>query len=172
MALGNKTLLDDFVQEAPMRASILLALVAAACGGTTFTSSQFGATLAGANETPPNTSPGTGTATFTLTGTIVSYTISYANLTGSPTGSHIHVGASGVKGGIVVPFSGVPSGASGTWTGSFTFSDVAAGTSGSTVVGSGNLDDVLNAMRSGNAYTNIHTAANPGGEIRGQIQPK
>jgi hypothetical protein len=33
------------------------------------------------------------------------------------------------------------------------------------------LEDLLEAMRSGNTYVNVHTSQYPGGEIRGQIRP-
>lgn len=51
---------------------------------------------------------------------------------------------------------------------------LAEGTAISPDVGNGcewtSLEEVFNAIRSGNAYTNVHTVANPGGEIRGQIR--
>lgn len=53
----------------------------------------------------------------------------------------------------------LPTTASGTFTGTFT------GTNSASV----SLDSLLVLMRTGKAYTNIHTATNPGGEIRGQI---
>jgi len=155
-----------------MHRTLLLALVlAAACGGSS-NANQYAATMTAANEVPPNTSPATGSATFTVNGTTVNYTISYSNLTGPPTVSHIHVGSASVAGGVVVPFTGLPTTATGTWSGSFTAADVKAGTSGSTTIAAGSLDDVIAAMKSGNAYANVHTTANGGGEIRGQINPK
>jgi hypothetical protein len=130
--------------------------------------------MTAANETPANSSTATGTATYTVNGTTVNYTISYSNLTGNPTGAHIHVGAAGTPGPIVVPYpaASLPANTSGSWSGSFTAADVAAGTSGSTTIRVGNLDDVIAAFKAGTTYTNIHTNANKGGEIRGQIQPK
>ena len=146
--------------------------MAVACGGGQTGSNHFAATLSAANEAPNNGSPATGTADYVLTGDGVVYTITYANLSGPPGASHIHVGAAGINGPVVVPFSGLPTGTSGTFSGTFTTTGVKAGTSGTTTISAGNLDDILNAFRSGNAYTNIHTTANPGGEIRGQVTPK
>ncbi len=151
--------------------SLVVLALAVACGGSS-SSNQYAATLAASNEVPANASTATGTATYTVNGTTVNYTITYQNLTGAPTLSHIHIGAPGVGGPVVVPFSGLPTTATGTWSGSFTAADVKGVTSGSTTVAQGNLDDLINAFKSGNAYTNIHTAQYTGGEIRGQIQPK
>lgn len=156
-----------------MHRSIVIAALAfaAACGGSD-NSNTYTAQLAAANEVPANASTGTGTATFTVNGTTVNYTIDYQNLTGGPTASHIHVGAPGVAGPVVVPFSGLPTTTSGTFSGSFTAADVKAGTSGSTTINAGNLGDLINAFKSGNAYANVHTQTNAGGEIRGPIHPK
>ena len=151
--------------------SLVVLVLAAACGGSS-SSNQYGSTLSAANETPANSSTATGTATYTVNGSTVSYVITYQGLTGAPTASHIHVGAAGVAGGVVVPFSGLPTTTSGTFQGTFTGTDVAAGTSGSTTITAGDLNSVIAAMKSGNAYTNIHTNTNKGGEIRGQINPK
>ena len=43
---------------------------------------------------------------------------------------------------------------------------------GTTTIAAGSLDDVINAMKAGTVYANVHTTANGGGEIRGQINPK
>lgn len=154
-----------------MYRTLLIALALAACGGSS-SPPQYDATLNGANEVPATTSTATGDATFTVNGTTVNYTINFTGLTGNPSASHIHVGAAGVKGPVVVTISGLPALTSGTYKGSFTAADVVAGTSGSTTINAGNLDDVIAAMKSQNAYFNIHTAANPGGEIRGQLHSK
>jgi hypothetical protein len=145
-------------------------ILAAACGSSSSgPATNFSATLSGANEAPnPVTTSATGTASYTVSGTTVSYTVTYNGLSGPPTASHMHVGAAGVAGGVVIPFSGLPTTASGTFTGSFTQADIKPQTS--PVINT--LDDLLVQMRAGNTYTNIHTTANGGGEIRGQNQPK
>lgn len=159
------------------RTALIALALAVACGGSSTKAEVYGATLTGANETPTAiTTTATGDATFTRNGTIVTYTINYANLSGAPTASHVHVGLPGVTGPVVVPFT-LPAGlaaASGTFTGTITASatDVKAGTSGGVTINAGNLDDVLAAMKSGNAYANIHTTAHPGGEIRGVVNPQ
>lgn len=121
--------------------------------------------LSAANEKPnANASTATGTATYTLRGNSLSFIVTASGLTGPATLSHIHVGSAAVAGPIVVPFV----------TGSVQSGNVAAGTidlstsvsNGTTTITGDSLKVLLN---NGNAYTNVHTAANPGGEIRGQI---
>jgi len=102
-------------------------------------------------------------------GTTVHYTIEVDDIT-NIVAAHIHSGAAGVNGSIRVFFYGNgspnPGGAvsftdkSILVTGSFTAADV-TGVS---------FADLLNQMRNGTAYTNVHTTAFPGGEMRGQIQ--
>lgn len=143
------------------------AALAAACGSSG-PATNFSATLTGSSEVPANTSTATGKATFTLSGTTVNYTITYTGLSGPPAASHMHVGASTTPSGpVVIPFSGLPTTTSGTFSGSFTQADIKVQTSPAIVT----LDDLLGQMRAGNTYTNIHTSANPGGEIRGQNAP-
>lgn len=152
----------------------LVALAFAACGGSSAPagpSNQFNATLNGANETPPNTTTGSGTAGFTVTGGTVTYTVTYTGLTGNATAGHIHTGVAGVKGDVVVAFTTVPAAPAGTISGSFTAADVKATVNGGTIA-AGDFNALLAAMRAGAIYANIHTAANPGGEIRGQLRPQ
>ena len=144
-------------------AFVSAAILAAACGSSG-PATNFSATLAGANEVPATTSTATGTATFTLSGTTVNYTVTYTGLSGAAKSSHLHVGSTTVAGPVVVAFS-PPATASDTFSGSFTQADIKAQTS--PVINT--LDDLLVQMRAGNTYANIHTAANPGGEIRGQL---
>src|SRR5215813_4203797 len=152
---------------------IAAALAVAACGGSSTASTTNFSTVSmtGGNEVPPRTTSATGTATYVVNGSTVTYTVNYSNLSGPPTVSHIHVGTPTVSGGVVVPFTGLPTTASGTFTGTFTATDVRAGTAGGVTVTAGDLNSLLAAFRDGNAYTNIHTTANPNGEIRGQILP-
>ena len=122
------------------------------------------ATMKSSSEVPANASKGTGTATFSLDDTHLSFKITVAGLSGPATGAHIHVGAAGAAGGVVHGFT-VNAVADGT---------VAEGTIDlkmhvSPTVSGDSLKVLLN---NGNAYVNVHTAANPGGEIRGQLLVK
>jgi hypothetical protein len=146
------------------------ALLAAACGGSsspTTPATNFSATMNAASEVPPTTSTATGTATFVVVGTTVNFTVTWNGLSGPPTAGHIHVGATTVAGPVVVPFTGLPATASGTFSSSFTQANIKPQTN--PVINT--LDDLLVQMRAGNTYANLHTTANPGGEIRGQLQP-
>jgi hypothetical protein len=112
---------------------------------------QLKADLKGANEVPPNSSPGSGKAVVTLdTDTrLLTWTVTYADLTGPALGAHFHgPSESGKNAGIVLPFKTVQSPIEGTAT--LTENQAA---------------DLL----SGKWYANILTAANPGGELRGQM---
>ncbi len=123
----------------------------------------FQALLSGGNEVPPVTTSAAGTATFTLAGDVVDYSIEVSAIVGV-FAAHIHSGTADVNGPIVVPlFSSDPATGmvDGTLvTGSFTAADVADMT----------FEELLAAMRTGATYVNVHTVANPPGEIRGQVQ--
>jgi hypothetical protein len=120
----------------------------------------FGTTMNGAGENPAKNVPGVGTATIVKTGGVYTFTINFSGMTGPLTGAHIHGPAPvGQNANIIVPFSTAGAGTSGTLTGTFTSTNTAT-------ISNDSLD-VL--MTNGNAYVNLHTAANPGGEIRGQL---
>jgi hypothetical protein len=117
---------------------------------------HFATALKGADEVPANTTTGTGqvsatldTATKTLT-----YKVTYSGLTGSATMAHFHgPAAPGVNAPVVVP---VPTSA------------LASPMAGTATLDDGQIAD----LRAGKWYFNIHTAAHPGGEIRGQLPAK
>lgn len=87
---------------------------------------------------------------------------------------HIHCAPAGQNGPIVVWLAGNPGGSlawdvDGKWIDNaiFTDADVIPGT------GCGdNLAELAETLRNGGAYVNVHTRANPGGEVRGQIRPQ
>jgi CHRD domain-containing protein len=128
------------------------------------TTTTYVAQLSGDNEVPAISGGASGTGTFTLSGNSLSYTVTVNGLSGNAAASHIHMGAAGSNGGILVPFTAaaVQSGqvASGTI-------DLTQPVSNGTNSISG--DSLLSLLSQGLLYTNVHTAAHPGGEIRGQI---
>jgi CHRD domain-containing protein len=130
------------------------------------------ATLDSGSEVPPpsvdpSASP-SGTADFTVTGTSVSYKLSASGLSSAPLMAHIHLGAPGAAGPVVVPLNVAPGPSAGTATGEGTFD--ASAIKGKNGDGSPmTFDDLLAAMRSGATYVNVHTANNKPGEVRGQI---
>lgn len=112
---------------------------------------KFVATLDAKSEVPANVSLATGQAEFLYnTDTAqLTYTVVYDGLTGPATAGHIHgPAAPGSNAGIVVPFPVPASPISGTAT---------------------LLPAQAEALLAALLYVNIHTAANPTGEIRGQI---
>ncbi len=128
---------------------------------------QFVATMSGANEFPNAvTTNATGTATFTLIdATTLSYDLSLASMS-NVTASHIHQGAAGVNGGVIVTLF-APAQATGGVSGS-----VATGTiTGADITGM-SFDSLLTRMRNGTLYVNVHSTNFPAGEIRGQVEKK
>jgi len=109
------------------------------------------ATLSGANETPAVTTAATGKGGVAVNRTSKAITggITFTGL--SPTQAHIHQGAVGVPGGVIIPLTLI-----GT--------DTAVVPAGTTL-----SDAQYTAFLAGDLYFNVHTAANPNGEIRGQI---
>lgn len=111
--------------------------------------------LSGAKETPPNSSTASGTGVLALdpsSGGIRGF----ARTTGvNGTAAHIHVGASGVAGPVIV-----------TLTETAPDSDIWAVPEGTTLTSS-----QIASFNNGELYYNVHSAAFPGGEIRGQLEP-
>jgi hypothetical protein len=112
---------------------------------------DMAATLSPASEVPPKQSSGSGTAKINLSGNTLTWTVTYSGMTGPVTAGHFHGPAlPGANAGVVVPF---------------------AGSLASPITGSATLTDPQIAdLKAGKWYVNLHTAANPGGEIRGQVQ--
>ncbi|MEY4934364.1 MAG: hypothetical protein RIS64_723 [Bacteroidota bacterium] len=115
---------------------------------------QHDAFLEGAQGTPfvATNAKGLGLVSINSTLDTLSYNVLYTGLT--PTAAHIHTGTRGMAGGVVTTLATSP-----------TIQNYYTGTAtGFTVA------DINTALKSG-WYFNIHTAANPNGEIRGQIYP-
>ena len=108
-------------------------------------------TLAGTAEVPPVTTTATGTATVTI-GADRSVKASVTAKDMTATASHIHEAATGTNGPVIVPF---------TKTGDNTF----AAPDGAKLT-----DAQYASYKAGNLYVNVHSAKNPGGEIRGQLK--
>jgi hypothetical protein len=168
--------------------AIVLGLIAAAaCGGSGYStttaptgstssgSTSFTMQLSAANETPPITNAesavtGTATISFHLTkdssGNVTAATADFQlNAAGFPADSqltmaHIHSGGAGTPGSILVDTGLVP--------GSVT---IAAGSASFVRTGVNVSPDIAQAMITspGNYYFNIHTALNPNGVARGQL---
>jgi hypothetical protein len=113
---------------------------------------NFKATMTGKDEVPPTTSTGSGDVMATLNTATkqLNYTMTYMGLTGPATAAHFHgPAAPGQNAGVVIPIgTNPPSPSSGTVT---------------------LTDDQMKDLEAGKWYANVHTAANKGGEIRGQV---
>lgn len=121
----------------------------------------YGSVLKASNEVPPTTSAGTGLASYSLLGDLLTLNLTFSGLTSNVVAGHIHCCAVvGTNAAVVLPFSGLPSGTSGTYSNTFNLTTALVGISESTF---------LAGLNSGMAYTNLHTTVYPGGEIRGQV---
>jgi len=125
-------------------ATVMAGRTASTSTGTTLT-----VKLSGAAETPKGAPAGTGTAAISITGTKVCWR--FSGLTGidKPTAAHIHKGAAGTAGPVVVPF-----GAAFKPTGCTTTTAAVAKAILATPTG---------------YYVNVHTAKFPGGAVRAQL---
>jgi CHRD domain len=129
---------------------------------------KFTAKMTGSEEVPPKNTKATGTAEFNLSpdGKTLSFKVTVNNIN-SVTMAHIHSGKKGVNGPIVVtlfysapptgPINGVLSQAKATAT------NLEGPLKGK------QISDLVNLIKNGQTYANVHTTQNPKGEIRGQI---
>jgi hypothetical protein len=136
-----------FVSVAPLRADFVAT--------ATMTAAEDGATNSNGS--------GSATVTYNMAANDFTYTLSWSNLTGDATMAHIHNGAPGVAGPVIVPFFMMSMPATGSMSGTLTQADVTPANGINTIA------DVAAAIEAGNAYVNVHTAEYPGGEIRGQL---
>lgn len=158
-----------------------LAIVAAlAVAGNAFAhDSTVKTSLSGLEEVPVVATGATGRfeARIAKDGQSFDFTLTFDGLQGQVRQSHIHVAQKSVNGGIVVWLCGTPAnpGPTGTQTcpqsGTVTGTIVAANVQAVATqqVAAGDLAEVIDALRAGVAYVNVHTDLSPGGEIRGQL---
>jgi hypothetical protein len=107
--------------------------------------------LSSRNEVPPNASGGSGSAKVEIDGNVLKWSVSYEGMTGPVSAGHFHGPApAGTNAGVVVPFAG----------------SMASPITGSATLTAAQIAD----LKAGLYYINLHTAANPGGEIRGQVK--
>ena len=129
--------------------SILAAAILAASAGFAF-AADLKVSLSGANEVPPVTASGSGEGTIMIADDgAVSGSVMTKGVQG--TAAHIHQAAAGKNGPVIVPLTKegdtykVPAGAKLT-------------------------PDQMKAFKAGDLYVNVHTAANPNGEVRAQLK--
>jgi hypothetical protein len=115
----------------------------------------YEASLSGAQEVPPVNTAASGTAEIQLnTNTnVLTWKVTYSGLSGTATGGHIHGPAGpGQNAGVLIPFTNV----------------AAQPITGQATITAAQYGD----LSAGRWYVNLHTAANPGGEIRGQLRKR
>jgi hypothetical protein len=108
--------------------------------------------LTGDNEAPPVKATGSGTGTITVAPDgAVSGSVKTTGVKG--TMAHIHMGAAGKNGPVIIPLTQGPD---GTWT---------------VPAGAKLTDEQMKSYKAGELYVNVHTDANKGGEVRAQLKP-
>lgn len=140
-----------FVSLAAVAVALGLGVSGAALAADTV---ALAAKLSGANEVSANASPGSGTldASLDKQSGVLTWTLTYAGLTGPVKAGHFHGPAlAGANSGVALGFTG----------------SVESPIKGSATLTAAQVDDLI----AGKWYANLHTAANPGGELRGQVMP-
>jgi len=171
------------------RVAIALCLIASAAAAVVTAQQGFKnikERLSGYEEVPSVSTVGGGTFTATISndGSQIDWQLTYGELEGAVQQSHIHFANSGVNGGITVFLcTNLGNGPAGTQTcpaspatisGTILAADVspnipataAARTQG---INTGEIEELIAAMRAGATYVNVHSTLWPGGEVRSQI---
>jgi hypothetical protein len=115
----------------------------------------FHTPMSGASEVPPTTSADSGSVNATLdTATkTLTYAVFYENLTGPATAAYFHGPAAiGANAGVAMPIAG---------------GDIASPIRGTATLTDAQMEELL----AGKWYVNVHTKANPAGEIRASYCP-
>ena len=147
--------------HADMRRSLLLPVVVIVAAGLFVTGLGLGANgssgvkltakLDARHETPAakGAARATGLFTASLSGRSLTWRLTFSRLTGKAIAAHVHLGKAGVAGPVAIPLCG----------------PCVSGVHGKAAV----TAKVRAALLAGAAYPNVHTARNPGGEVRGQV---
>jgi hypothetical protein len=129
-----------------------LAVAALAAGAQAALAADVKVNLSGDQEVPAITTQAKGSGTISVKDDkTVSGSITYSGIT--PTAVHIHEAGAGKNGGVIIPLT-------------------KQGDNGFAVPAGAKLTDAqYESFKKGDLYVNVHSAANPGGEIRGQLKP-
>ena len=142
--------------------------------------------LTGYEEVPSVSTAGQGqfNAKISNDGSHIQWELSYSDLEGAVQQAHIHIGNVGVNGGITVFLcTNLGNGPAGTQpcpappatiSGIITAADVSPNIPATQAarnqgLNTGEIDELIKAMRAGATYVNIHSTTWPGGEVRSQI---
>jgi len=145
--------MNAFSRRAGLPLSV--ALIIAVCTFGAYSSAAVAAgvkvTLTGDQEVPPVKSAGSGSGTLTIgADKAVSGSVTTTGIPG--TMAHIHEAATGKNGPVIIPLT-------------------KNGDTYTVPAGSKLSDAQYASFQAGNLYVNVHTAANPGGELRAQLKP-
>jgi hypothetical protein len=157
-------------------ASLVGVALLSAAGAAQSTVSIYTTQMSGANEVPPNSSTATGFTQVTVddVANSLAVNLNFTGLTGGPAAAaHIHCCTPvGTNVGVAVAFTGFPAATSGTYSQTFNLLDPTIYTptflstfGGGTAAGAETA--LLAGLAGGMAYSNIHNAVFPGGEIQG-----
>jgi hypothetical protein len=145
--------------------ALSLSVPLAVLPSTVAAATNFAAPMSGDEEVPPVETQARGVAKFKLREEGLVFKVNVANIE-DVVASHIHCGAVGVNGPIgVTLFAGGPVSVNGTLA-----KGVITAPDEGNECGWTDLEAVVAALESGDTYVNVHTVANPGGEIRGQVK--
>jgi hypothetical protein len=134
--------------------------------------------MVGLGEVPPTNSKGAADfhGTISSDGTTITYTLKWSGLTTLPLFSHIHFGPTKENGGVMVFLCGgggkppCTQATSGMATGTIIAADIVGpAAQGIPPAPNGSFADVIRAIRTHNAYANLHTTMFTGGEVRGEV---
>jgi len=148
---------------------VTVLIVAYASPGLSAMTHTFKAMLSGKEVVPAVKTGAKGEAVFKLEkdGTELVYTLTVKDLE-NITAAHIHTGMIGKSGPPVIPlFSGPKK--EGKFSGELAKGTITSKDLRGALEGK-SIEDVVKMMKAGELYVNVHTDANPGGEIRGQIK--
>jgi hypothetical protein len=135
----------------PLGAALILVISAFGLYSSTAAAADITVTLTGDQEVPPVASAGAGTGTFIIgTDRSVSGSVTTTGIVG--TAGHVHEAATGNSGPPIIPLT-------------------KHGDTYAVPVGAKLTEEQFASFQAGNLYVNIHTEANPNGEIRGQLKP-
>jgi hypothetical protein len=132
-----------------LKKSMLAAAILAIGSGVAY-GTDVKVMLSGANEVPPVTTSASGEGMISIADNgAVSGSVTTKGVQG--TAAHIHIGAAGKNGPVAVPFT-------------------KDGDTFKAPAGAKLNADQMQAFKAGDLYFNVHSAAHPGGEIRGQLK--
>lgn len=163
-----------------MNRGLIVALVslcfAASAGATQRRADNLSAHLRAVNEVPSIKTDASGRFSGEISndGSFITFEVAYSNLTGNLLQAHIHIGQFFANGGVSAFLCGgggqpnCPTASSGSFSGTITSANVVGPTTQG--VAAGELEKVIEAIRQGVTYVNLHSSTFLAGETRGQIR--